>query len=182
MNPERWTIWIDRGGTFTDCIGVAPGSGEIKIEKLLSSDAAPLAGIRKLMGLSEDEAIPPCDLRMGTTVATNALLERRGVPCALLITAGLGDLLEIGDQRRPELFSLEIERAPPLHSWTLEIDARHGNDGTELLPLDERTTRQRLFELHASGVRSVAVVLLHGHRHPAHERALGPCRTRHSKL
>ena len=76
----RWQFWIDRGGTFTDCIGQHPESGELSVEKVLSSDRAPLVGIRALLGLAEDAPIPPCDIRMGTTVATNALLERKGRP------------------------------------------------------------------------------------------------------
>ena len=82
----RWQIWIDRGGTFTDCIGSGP-NGELRVVKVLSSDRAPIVGIRQLLELGADEPIPPCDVRMGTTLATNALLERRGVPTLLLIGA-----------------------------------------------------------------------------------------------
>src|SRR5688572_15579477 len=108
--PSRF--WIDRGGTFTDCIGY--DGRALRVVKVLSSDDAPLIGIRKILGLGEDEAIPPCDVRMGTTLATNALLERRGVPTVLIVTRGFEDLEEIRDQARPDLFALEIERPPPL--------------------------------------------------------------------
>ncbi|MFI5306251.1 MAG: hydantoinase/oxoprolinase N-terminal domain-containing protein, partial [Polyangiales bacterium] len=76
--PRRWQFFIDRGGTFTDCLGVSPEGGPVRVAKVLSSDRAPLDGIRALLGLRADDAIPPCDLRMGTTLATNALLERKG--------------------------------------------------------------------------------------------------------
>ena len=86
-SPGRWQFWIDRGGTFTDCLGRDPASGEIRVAKVLSSDRAPLLGIRQLLALEPDAPIPASDIRMGTTIATNALLERKGAPCALVITA-----------------------------------------------------------------------------------------------
>ncbi|MEL6183317.1 MAG: hydantoinase/oxoprolinase N-terminal domain-containing protein, partial [Myxococcota bacterium] len=100
----KWAFFIDRGGTFTDCIGLSP-SGEVRVIKVLSSDEAPLVGIRSLLELPPEDAIPPCTVRMGTTVATNALLERRGTPTAVLITRGFGDALTIGTQARPDLFA-----------------------------------------------------------------------------
>ena len=114
----RWRFWVDRGGTFTDCIGQEP-SGAIRVTKVLSSDDAPLRGIRALLGLGPDAPIPPCELRMGTTLGTNALLERRGRACGLAITRGFGDLLEIGDQSRPEIFALPVDKPPPLHRAVL---------------------------------------------------------------
>ncbi|MGB1698763.1 MAG: hydantoinase/oxoprolinase N-terminal domain-containing protein, partial [Nannocystaceae bacterium] len=105
MSQERWDVWIDRGGTFTDCLGRPPDGGPIRAIKVRSSDRAPLEGIRALLGLAETDPIPPCDVRMGTTVATNALLERRGAATALVVTRGFADLLHIGDQTRPELFA-----------------------------------------------------------------------------
>src|SRR5215207_4818772 len=120
---DRWQFWIDRGGTFTDCIGRDPATGALSVIKVLSSDHAPVIGIRRLLGLRDDEAVPPCDVRMGTTVATNALLERRGVATALAITRGFGDLLVIGDQTRPELFALDIIKPSPLPCAVVELDA-----------------------------------------------------------
>ncbi|HWN67307.1 MAG TPA: hydantoinase/oxoprolinase N-terminal domain-containing protein, partial [Haliangium sp.] len=100
----RWQFWIDRGGTFTDCLGRDPKTGVIHTAKVLSSDRAPLVGIRRILGLDDDAPIPACEVRMGTTIATNALLERRGTRCALVITRGFRDLLAIGNQTRPQIF------------------------------------------------------------------------------
>jgi len=158
-----WRFWIDRGGTFTDCIGADP-SGALHVTKVLSSDDAPIEGIRALLGLGPDDSIPPCEVRMGTTVATNALLERRGEPCALVITEGFEDLLRIGDQTRPDLFDLAVRRPPPLTDRVVATPARGTPDGRVLAgaSLDARP-----FD-----VRSAAVVVLHGPRVPALERAL----------
>src|SRR5687768_23060 len=128
----RHEFWIDRGGTFTDCIGYDRETGELRVTKVLSSDRAPLDGIRKLLGIAHSDAIPPSRIRLGTTLATNALLERRGVPCALAVTRGFGDLLEIGDQTRPEIFAIDIERPPPLAREVVEVDARLGAGGEGL--------------------------------------------------
>jgi hypothetical protein len=128
-----WHIWIDRGGTFTDCVGREPETGALRAVKLLSSDQAPLLAIRRLLGLAENAVIPPCRVRMGTTLATNALLERRGAACGLAISRGFGDLLAIGDQTRPELFALAIPPRPQLHSGVLEVDARLAADGAVLV-------------------------------------------------
>ncbi|HEX7479808.1 MAG TPA: hydantoinase/oxoprolinase N-terminal domain-containing protein [Polyangiales bacterium] len=106
----QYRVFIDRGGTFTDCIGVDPRDGSVRVAKLLSSDRAPIDGVRELLGLAEGVPIPPCELRMGTTLATNALLEGRGARTALVTTRGFADLLEIGDQTRPDLFALRIVR------------------------------------------------------------------------
>ena len=108
-----WEFWIDRGGTFTDCIGLAP-DGRLHVAKILSSDRAPVEGIRRILGVPDDAPLPPCRVKLGTTVATNALLERRGARTLLVTSEGLGDLLRIGTQERPELFDLAIRRAPPL--------------------------------------------------------------------
>src|SRR5258706_6424364 len=104
----RWQFFVDRGGTFTDCIGREPTTGALSVVKVPSSDEAPLLGIRQLLGLSADDTIPPCEVRLGTTLATNALLERRGARSALLLSRGFGDLLELRDHTRPELFALQI--------------------------------------------------------------------------
>ncbi|MEC7524435.1 MAG: hydantoinase B/oxoprolinase family protein [Myxococcota bacterium] len=163
----RWRFWIDRGGTFTDCIGLSP-EGALRVVKVLSGDDAPLIGIRRLLGLPDDAPIPPCDVRMGTTLATNALLERRGVPCALIITEGFEDLPEIGDQTRPHLFALNVEKPAPLAARTVGVPARATPEG-EILARGGALT--------LDGVQSVAVVVLHGPRAPALERELGALAT-----
>ena len=162
MSGGRWQIWIDRGGTFTDCVGVDPG-GALGVVKLLSSDDAPIEGIRRLLGLAAGEAIPACEVRMGTTIATNALLERKGAPTGLAITRGFGDLLAIGDQARPELFALAIERPTPLPMGTVEVAGRIGADGREVAPLDVEEAEAGLRRLRAGGARSLAVVLIHAY-------------------
>lgn len=168
----RWHFWIDRGGTFTDCIGREPTTGAIHVTKVLSTDDAPLRGIRALMDLDPDEPIPPCELRMGTTLGTNALLERRGQPCALAITRGFGDLLEIGDQSRPEIFALHIDRPPPLHTAVLEVDARLDPEGRVLATPDPAALREQLAALRAQGLSSLAVVVMHAYRDGAIERSI----------
>ena len=112
-----WEFSIDRGGTFTDCIGVAP-DGALHTAKVRWADAAPVEGIRRILeragAVAADGSLPPCRVKLGTTVATNALLERRGVPTALVANRGLADVFEIGTQERPELFSLRVEKPAPL--------------------------------------------------------------------
>ena len=110
MPDTRFRFFIDRGGTFTDVIGVDPNTGEQRSIKVLSSDEAPLVGMRQVLGLAPTDPMPPCSIRMGTTLATNALLERRGVDCLLLISRGFRDLLEIGTQARPHIFELNIDK------------------------------------------------------------------------
>ncbi len=173
----RWQFWIDRGGTFTDCLGLDPGSGEIRVAKLLSSDRAPLAGMREILGLAADEPIPPCDIRMGTTIATNALLERKGAACALLITRGFRDLLEIGTQARPDIFALEIRKPEVLYREILEVDARADPAGGVLARPDPERLRAELRALHERGLRSAAVVVLHAYCAGALEREIGELAT-----
>ncbi|MEN9581469.1 MAG: hypothetical protein RJA70_4478, partial [Pseudomonadota bacterium] len=169
----RWTFWIDRGGTFTDCIGTDPTSGERHIVKVLSSDAAPLQGIRRILGLAEDEPIPPCDVRMGTTVATNALLERKGVSCALVITRGFGDLLEIGTQARPRIFEYNIQKPQLLYSAVLEVAARAAPDGAILERPNPAQVLSQLRSIVEDGVQSVAIAVLHSYVAPELEEELG---------
>jgi 5-oxoprolinase (ATP-hydrolysing) len=159
----RYAFWIDRGGTFTDCIKHDRASGAIEVAKVLSSDRAPLVGIRRLLGLGEHEPIPPCEVRLGTTVATNALLERRGAPVALVITRGFRDLLSIGDQTRPELFELNIRRPELLYRRVVEVDARSAPDGSVLCCEPDAAIRERLVALRAEGITSLAVVTLHAY-------------------
>jgi 5-oxoprolinase (ATP-hydrolysing) len=176
-----WHFWIDRGGTFTDVVARDP-AGRLQVRKVLSQDPGDggdpaMAAIRLMLNLAPGTAIPPgaiAEVRLGTTVATNALLERRGEPVLLLINRGFADLLAIGDQHRPDLFALAIERGLPLEVRVLEVPGRLAADGQELEPLQcdaglERALRQAL----ADGYRSCAVVLLHSTRNPSHERALG---------
>ncbi|BAU58696.1 5-oxoprolinase [Halorhodospira halochloris] len=176
---ERWQFWIDRGGTFTDVIARAP-DGRLIARKFLSenpeqySDAA-LHGIRSILGLPADAPIPAERIeavRMGTTVATNALLEHRGEPTVLAITEGFADQLRIGYQHRPDLFDRRVRLPEMLYSQVLEIPERLGADGAVLRPLDEACVRERLAAAHAAGYRALAVVLMHAWRDAGHEQAV----------
>jgi 5-oxoprolinase (ATP-hydrolysing) len=164
-----WQFWVDRGGTFTDCLARSPG-GQIASAKVLSSDDAPLVGIRKLLGLPADGAIPPSVAKMGTTIATNALLERTGREHALVITRGFADALEIGTQQRPELFEVRVTKPGVLYSRAVEIDERVSADGEVLKAPDPAEVREQLSALREAGTDNVAVVLLHGYAFPEHER------------
>lgn len=175
MASSRWQFWIDRGGTFTDVVARTP-QGEVRTAKFLSEDPsrpgdAALAAIRHLTGVA-DGPLPPCDVRMGTTVATNALLERKGEPCVLAITRGFGDALRIGTQDRPELFVRQIVLPEPPHARVIEIAERVMADGTVLEELDETAALAALNAAAADGLRSIAIVLMHGWRFPAHEARL----------
>jgi 5-oxoprolinase (ATP-hydrolysing) len=163
-DAARWQFFIDRGGTFTDCIGRDPKTGALSVVKIPSSDQAPLIGIRRLLGLADAAPIPPCEVRLGTTLGTNALLERRGARSALVVTRGFGDLLELGDQTRPELFALEITRPKPLPERLLEVDARLDRDGVVLERPDPQVIRLELEELKRSGVDSVGIAILNDYR------------------
>ncbi|MGH8197148.1 MAG: hydantoinase B/oxoprolinase family protein [Steroidobacteraceae bacterium] len=168
-----WQFWIDRGGTFTDIIGRAPG-GRLIVEKRLSdaADGAPDSGVAGILALLEHHGgtDPSIDvIRMGTTVATNALLERRGVPTALVTTRGFGDALAIGYQNRPNLFSLKVELPAPLYQDVIEADERVTVEGEVLQPLDEERLGADLRRLRAAGIASVAIVFMHGFRHRGHE-------------
>jgi 5-oxoprolinase (ATP-hydrolysing) len=177
---KGWQFWIDRGGTFTDIVARDP-AGKLSTAKLLSenpgryTDAA-VAGIRACLRLAPGAAIPPGTVdavKMGTTVATNALLERRGERVLLLVNRGLADLLRIGDQARPRLFDLNVRLPDLLHERAAEIGGRVAADGAEIEPLDEAGARAALAEAHAAGIRAVAVVLMHAWTNPAHETRLG---------
>jgi len=168
-----WKFWIDRGGTFTDCIAISP-QGAVFIQKILSSDSAPVEAIRAVLREADagDPAALSMDVRLGTTVATNALLERRGVPTALVTNQGLADVFVIGTQARPELFDLEIRRPPPLHSATCEVAGRIAADGSVLEALDLEAARGELRRARAAGARAVAVACLHAYADPQQEAAL----------
>ena len=175
-----WQFWIDRGGTFTDVVARAP-DGSIRIHKLLSENPeqyedAAIQGIRDILGLGQEEPLPLAQIeavKMGTTVATNALLERKGVPTLLAITEGFRDCLRIGYQNRPDIFARHIRLPEQVYAEVVEIRERVMADGRIWTPLDEEQTRRVLEEAHARGFRAVAVVLLHGYRFPAHERRVG---------
>jgi 5-oxoprolinase (ATP-hydrolysing) len=164
-------FFIDRGGTFTDCIGV-DARGELHVAKVLSSDRAPLEGIRRLLGIGPTAPIPPCTVRMGTTLATNALLERTGQRFALLITRGFRDLLAIGTQARPDLFALDIQKPEVLYDAVLEVDARADRDGEPLIRPDRDALLRDLEALRASGIDSVAIAVLGDYRTGALEREI----------
>ncbi|KPJ57849.1 MAG: 5-oxoprolinase, partial [Planctomycetes bacterium DG_58] len=179
--PDRWDFWIDRGGTFTDVVA-RDGEGNIHVRKLLSDDPehyedAPLEGIRRLLGIDEAADPIPSDrirtIKMGTTVATNALLERRGAPVCLVVTHGFGDLLEIAYQDRPDIFALEIRKPAPITSRVIEVDERVLADGTVRKTPDLDRLRADLEAAYAQGIRSAAVVLLHSYAYPEHERLVG---------
>ncbi|GAP36906.1 hydantoinase B/oxoprolinase family protein [Piscinibacter sakaiensis] len=175
---DRWQFWIDRGGTFTDLVGKRP-DGRLVTHKLLSENPeqyrdAAVAGIRHLLGLPPGAPITPdrveC-VKMGTTVATNALLERKGEPTLLVTTRGFRDALRIAYQDRPRLFERAVRLPELLYSRVIEAVERVGADGEVVEPLDEAHLRERLWAAHDAGLRSVAIVFLHGWRHTAHEQA-----------
>jgi 5-oxoprolinase (ATP-hydrolysing) len=176
MNRDpRWHIWIDRGGTFTDVVARSP-DGAVVTAKYLSEDPArpgdaAANAIRDLTG-AESDNLPPLAIRMGSTVATNALLERKGQPTLLAITAGFGDALTIGYQDRPDLFARKLDRTPPPHAAVAEVIERTGPDGSILTPLDEGAARISLQAARDAGLSSIAIVLMHGYRFPAHEQRL----------
>ncbi|WP_245412352.1 hydantoinase B/oxoprolinase family protein [Notoacmeibacter ruber] len=177
MTSGKWDFWIDRGGTFTDIVARTP-DGELKPHKLLSENPeaypdAAIQGIRDLMNVAKDEPIPAARIatvKMGTTVATNALLERKGDRVMLVTNKGFADALEIGYQSRPRLFDREIKKPELLYERAVEVGGRFLDDGTEEAPLDEvecRTLMQAAFD---DGIRSVAIVFMHGYKYPAHEK------------
>ncbi len=172
----RWQFWIDRGGTFTDVVGKRP-DGSLVTHKLLSenpesyADAA-VAGMRHLLGLGVHVPITPEQVecvKMGTTVATNALLERKGEPTLLVVTRGFGDALRIGYQERPKIFERQIVLPELLYSQVIEAHERVDAQGEVIETLDEAHLREQLQSAHAAGLRSVAIVFMHGYRFTAHE-------------
>jgi len=180
MTQHGWQFWIDRGGTFTDIVARDP-QGRLSTRKLLSENPgryrdAAVAGIRACLGLAPDVSIPPGTIeavKMGTTVATNALLERKGERVLLLVNRGFADMLRIGNQARPRLFDLNVKLPELLHERVAEIGGRVAVDGTEIEALDEDAARAALAEGFAAGIRAVAIVMMHAWAHPAHEIRLG---------
>nr|WP_319514984.1 hydantoinase B/oxoprolinase family protein [uncultured Cohaesibacter sp.] len=173
---EKWDFWIDRGGTFTDVVGRSP-DGSLHPHKLLSENPeayrdAAIQGIRDLLGVKAGVPIPSDQIdsvKMGTTVATNALLERKGEPTALFITKGFRDALEIGYQARPEIFAKEIIKPELLYHDVYEIDERIRADGSVETPLDEARARTSMQSAWDAGIRSIAIVLMHAYAYPQHE-------------
>ncbi|MBE3024571.1 hydantoinase B/oxoprolinase family protein [Janthinobacterium sp. GW458P] len=174
-----WQFWIDRGGTFTDIVARRP-DGSLATCKLLSENPgqyrdAALAGMRQLMGLAPGAPLPVERLgaiKMGTTVATNALLERKGEPTVLAITRGFRDALRIAYQNRPQLFARQIILPELLYGAVIEINERMGAHGDVVMPLDEDAASAALRRAHARGARAIAIVLMHGYRYHAHEARL----------
>ena len=172
----RWQFWIDRGGTFTDIVARQP-DGSLATAKLLSENPeayrdAAIAGIRKFLGIAPGAPIPAEKIeavKMGTTVATNALLERKGEPTLLLVNRGFADSLRIGYQTRPRLFDLDIKLPEMLYAEVAEIPGRVLVDGSETEPLDEAATRAELRAARARGIGAVAIVLMHAWKFPEHE-------------
>ena len=172
-----WQFWIDRGGTFTDVVARRP-DGALVTRKLLSDNPehyrdAAIQGIRELLGAGPDTPVAGVDsVKMGTTVATNALLERKGDRTLLVVNRGFRDALRIGYQTRPHLFDLRITLPEMLYERVAEVDGRVMANGEVLVPLDGAGAEAVLREAYADGIRSVAIVLMHGYRHPEHELAL----------
>ncbi|MES9961492.1 MAG: hydantoinase B/oxoprolinase family protein [Sedimenticola sp.] len=173
---NRWQFWIDRGGTFTDVVARRP-DGSTATRKLLSENPeryrdSAIQGIRDLMGLAAGEPIPSERIeavKMGTTVATNALLERDGDRTLLLVTRGFRDALRIGYQNRPRLFDRNIRLPEMLYERVAEVDERLRADGKVLRTLDEAGAEAELEAAYADGIRSVAILFMHGYRYPDHE-------------
>jgi 5-oxoprolinase (ATP-hydrolysing) len=177
MNQQsKWHFWVDRGGTFTDVVARAPG-GRMVAHKVLSENKsaypdAALEGIRRCLGLPSDAPLPAdriATVKMGTTVATNALLERTGEPTLLVITRGLKDQLEIGYQARPDIFAKKIVKPEMLYARVVEANERVRADGTVEQALDAGALESELKKAVADGITSVAIVLMHAYAHPAHE-------------
>ncbi|MEL6793769.1 MAG: hydantoinase/oxoprolinase N-terminal domain-containing protein, partial [Pseudomonadota bacterium] len=171
-----WQFWVDRGGTFTDIVARAP-DGALVTHKLLSENPerykdAAVQGIRELLGVADGAPVPSGVIeavKMGTTVATNALLERKGDRTLLLITKGFGDLLRIGHQARPQLFDLEIKLPELLYERVAEVDERLDAEGEVVAELDEAGARAALKAAKADGIDGVAIAFMHGYLNPEHE-------------
>ncbi len=176
---QHWDFWIDRGGTFTDVVARRP-DGSLHAHKLLSenpeayADAA-VQGIRDLLGVQPGEAIPLDKIgavKMGTTVATNALLERKGDRVLLLITRGFRDALKIGYQARPKIFARHIVKPDMVYERVAEVDERVRADGTVERILDLDCVRSELESAQRDGIGAVAIVLMHAYRFPEHEQKI----------
>ncbi|MFO5474508.1 MAG: hydantoinase/oxoprolinase N-terminal domain-containing protein, partial [Dolichospermum sp.] len=172
-----WEFWIDRGGTFTDIVAKSP-DGKLQIHKLLSenperyTDAA-IEGIRQILGISDHEAIPSQEIavvKMGTTVATNALLEKKGDRTVLIITKGFADALRIGYQNRPDIFARQIILPEMLYEQVIEVEERYNAQGEILINLNLDSVQPQLQTAYNNGIRSCAIVFMHGYRYTNHEK------------
>ena len=166
-----WQFWVDRGGTFTDCLGFSP-DGQLKYVKVLSSDQAPLEGIRSILKLDKRDVISAAEIKMGTTIATNALLERKGEKHALFITKGFKDILKIGTQQRPDLFDIRIKLPSVLYKKVIEVEERVSSTGKILKSPDLRILKKHFQQLLHQGIKNIAIVLLHGYAYPRHEKII----------
>ena len=179
-SSPRWQFWIDRGGTFTDIVAKSP-QGKIIVDKLLSDNPeqyedAPIQGIRDILGIKKDQPIPTEIIgvvKMGTTVATNALLERKGERVVFLTTKGFKDALRIGYQNRPDLFALQITLPEMLYETVIEVAERYNAQGEELQPVNKQQVKQDLQIAFDRGIRSCAIVFMHSYRYPNHELEVG---------
>lgn len=175
----KWDFWVDRGGTFTDIVGVSP-SHQVVTLKLLSINPnqyrdASIAGIKKILELSDSQSIPTelvRSVKIGTTVATNALLEHKGEPTILAITQGFGDALKIGYQNRPKIFDLNIRLPEELYDHVIEVGERIMANGEVFLDLHEESIYDDLRRAYDQGFRSLAIVLMHGYAYPQHEQRI----------
>ena len=165
-----WKFWVDRGGTFTDVVACDP-HGKLHSHKLLSENPeqypdAAIAGIRHILSLTDAEPFPVTQIdsvRMGTTVATNALLERKGSPTVLAITKGFADALRIGGQNRPDIFALNIQLPKCLYDRVIEIPERITASGRVETPLNKDACLEKLKQARQDGYQSIAIVLMHGY-------------------
>jgi len=177
---QGWQFWIDRGGTFTDVIGLSP-AGELHVRKVPSAPSGGTAGdpgLRAARAILAATSVAPravAAVKVGTTVATNALLTRSGEPVVLVTTAGFADALRIGYQNRPDIFARHIVLPRPLYTTVIEARERIDAQGGVLTPLDGARLRADLERARRAGGRAVAIVFLHGWRHPQHEREAAAC-------
>ena len=175
MTHGKWRFWLDRGGTFIDIVAVSP-QGHMTIKKTLSENTdGGLQAVREILSLPPKARIPAsqvAEIRIGTTIATNALLERKGEKMALAVTRGFADALIIGNQTRPRLFELDIRRTSPLWERIVEIDERLSPNGVVVRPLNENSAVKSFTRLRQQGIKALAIVLMHGFRHPKHEKRL----------
>jgi len=176
---QQWQFWIDRGGTFTDIVAKRD-DGSLFTHKLLSENPdhyqdAAIQGIRDVMGLDRDQSLPTEQIqtiKMGTTVATNALLEHKGEPLVLLITKGFRDALRIGYQNRPDIFAREIILPEMVYEEVIEVEERLDASGNVIAPLNQEQVREDLQRAYDKGIRSCAIALMHGYRYPQHEQKI----------
>ncbi|MGL4503149.1 MAG: hydantoinase/oxoprolinase family protein, partial [Planktothrix sp.] len=179
QHATKYQFWIDRGGTFTDIVARKP-DGTLITHKLLSenpqhySDAV-IQGIREILELSPHQTIPSeliSEVKMGTTVATNALLERKGDRTLLIITKGFKDALKIGYQNRPDIFARQIILPQMLYEQVIEVEERYSAQGDELKPVNLELLKPQLEQVYQTGIRSCAIVLMHSYRYPKHEQQI----------